>query len=45
MTRVASPADTPANYDDEKPNHMIFWLDPAIANPAEYQHLKKAFGS
>ncbi|CAF3149629.1 unnamed protein product [Rotaria socialis] len=45
MAKAESPADTPADYDDERPNHMIFWLDPAIANPAEYQHLKKAFGS
>jgi hypothetical protein len=40
-----APLDTPENYDDQKPNHMIFWLDSTIGNPEEYQQLKKAFGS
>ncbi|CAF1067309.1 unnamed protein product [Rotaria sordida] len=37
--------DTPSNHDDEKPNHMIIWLDSSIGNPNEYLHLKKAFAS
>jgi hypothetical protein len=45
MATAAEAADTPADYDPEKPNHMIFWLDVTIGNPKEYVHLKKAFGS
>ncbi|CAF5100218.1 unnamed protein product, partial [Rotaria sp. Silwood1] len=43
MSREA--LDTPSNHDDEKPNHMIFWLDSSIGNRKEYLHLKKAFAS
>jgi hypothetical protein len=45
MARATEAADTPANHDPEKPNHMIFWLDKTIGDPKEYVHLKKAFGS
>jgi hypothetical protein len=40
-----SPVDKAGDYDPEKPNHMIFWLDATIGVPAEYIHLKKAFAS
>jgi hypothetical protein len=45
MATATEAADTPADHDPEKPNHMIFWLDVTIGNPKEYVHLKKAFGS
>jgi len=45
MAMPISPLDMPENYDGQKPNHMIFWLDVTIGDPNEYQHLKKAFGS
>ena len=39
------PDDTPADYDHEKPNHMILWLDVGIGDPTKYIDLKKAFSS
>ena len=37
--------DTPTDYDHEKPNHMILWLDAGIGDPTKYIELKKAFSS
>ncbi|UJR20217.1 hypothetical protein I4U23_023348 [Adineta vaga] len=42
---ATTATDLPTNYDSEKPNHMIFWLDLHIGDPTKYTHLKKAFGS
>lgn len=45
MPKAVAAADISTDHDPEQPNHMILWLDASIGNPAEYQHLKKAFGS
>lgn len=45
MATPICPEDKPSDYDPEKPNHIIFWLDVTIGKPNEYKHLKQAFGS
>lgn len=37
--------DTPSDYDHEKPNHIILWLDVEIGDPTKYLALKKSFSS
>ncbi|CAF3610085.1 unnamed protein product [Rotaria sp. Silwood1] len=42
---AVSPLGRSPNYDTQKPNHMILWLDASIGDPKKYTQLKKAFGS
>lgn len=45
MATGKSPDDRSDDYDDKKPNHIIFWLDQTIGDPDKYKHLKKAFAT